>query len=100
MVQKFGLQTVAFPQCQMGAPSRKDTTLGYKGVLLDAFCGLKCRCRLFGGHKKVLAGIDPLTGHFRSRGAQAYPPEMCKELAAAHLHTSDLASDLSGRPFG
>ena len=74
---------VTFPQCMKGAPSMKMTTLGYaRAHVPKYFSGLQC-CH--SKHDKVLVGVDPVTGHFRSRGAQAYPPLMCEDIARSHL---------------
>jgi len=89
---KSGAEDVTFPQCMKGAPSMKMTTLGYVNALVPKYFGhLKC-CH--SKHEKVLVGVDPVTGHFRSRGAQAYPPLMCEDLAKSHLEAWDLRPPL------
>ena len=77
---RLGLQHVTFPQCMFGAPTKKPTTLAYCNVDLAAFN----RLCTHGRHGEVLCGLDE-EGKFKTRAAQAYPPEVCEELARAHL---------------
>ena len=83
MKKETSAAEATFPQCMKGAPSKKMTTLGYvRAHIPKYFGGIEC-CH--SKHDKVLVGLDPVTGHFRSRGAQAYPPQMCEDLAKSHL---------------
>lgn len=71
---------VTFPQCALGAVSLKPTTLGLLRVAPARFAGLKCEH----SEHAPLAGLAE-DGTFRTKLAQSYPSEFCRQLAQAHL---------------
>lgn len=83
---ELDLRESSFHQCRFGAGSRKPTTLGSNLEFLDAVDGMKCNHG--GGHPRLL-GLDR-SGCFRTKGAQAYPSELCKLIAEAHLDKVNL----------
>ena len=85
--QMVEMETVSFPQCALGQAAKKETTLGFTpkvGAVRSRFEGLRCT------HRKhaSLEGKDE-KGVFKTRAAQSYPAEMCKQLAQAIIESLD-----------
>ena len=90
--------TITFPQCQMGAPWRKDNTIMCTpalGYLLSELGLLKCT---HASHAERAVGIRESDGSWNSKRAAAYPSRLNAFLAeamsklAAPVTTRDTAS--------
>ena len=76
----------SFHQCMVGAQSRKDTTLSGNLRNMAKFANIpKCN---HGWHEPLI-GLDS-EGKFRTRQAQAYPPDMCRVMAEAFIDDVEL----------
>ena len=71
---------VTFPQCSWGCPARKMTTIT-SNVLGMKSLDVPCR---HARHEWRLAGKDE-RGKFRTRAAQCYPSQLCRQIAQAHV---------------
>ena len=91
LCRKAGLRHTTFPQCMLGAPTKKMTTIASKGLAMKRFQ----LCCSHTSHSEVLFGLDE-EGNFRTRKAQAYPPEMCEALAEEHLTAWEEREPLMG----
>ena len=91
LARRAGLKHTTFPQCMLGAPTKKMTTIASKGLEMTRF-HLHCN---HASHSDVLFGLDE-DGNFRTRKAQAYPPEMCEALAEEHLSAWESREPLMG----
>ena len=82
---------VSFPQCALGATSRKPTTVAFVGI--DAASWRELRCTH--SQHAPLIGLAA-DGSFRTKEAQAYPPGLCQRLAEAHLGAWESRAPLCG----
>ena len=79
--------TVTFPQCELGAPWQKDTTLMFSPGLarwLDPLGGLVCSHK---SHAKQIGGARNAQGNWVSAESAAYPPQLNLYLATALVRT-------------
>lgn len=81
MRSRTGMKEHTFPQCMVGAPSKKPTTL--TGTLARVPELFPSTCT-HASHATVLSGLDE-EGNFRTRQGQTYPPRMCENIALAFL---------------
>ena len=83
-------QFVTFPQCALGAPTQKFTTIAFAPSLAAGLAELQSlRCEHTGeGHESVAYGYDAL-GRSRSALAAAYPSRMNELLARAFIEASE-----------
>jgi hypothetical protein len=79
-LEKMGCSSITFPQCQWGSPARKLTTLAGNVKGLATFDRPCTHVR----HTMVLQGRDG-QGQHKTKMAQAYPSEMCRQLALIHV---------------
>ena len=84
-----------FSQCMRGCPARKlTTTTGVAdAATMEAFVSAKCNHKK---HVASLSGVDE-SGLFRTRIAQAYPQQMCRQLALAHVRFMVRSGPLGGK---
>ena len=84
-----------FSQCMWGCPARKLTTItGVADALtMEALVSAKCNHKK---HVASLSGVDE-SGLFRTRIAQAYPQQMCRQLALAHVRFMTRSGPLGGK---
>ena len=87
---------ITFPQCMLGAPSRKDTTLSGTPGLQPGLALFPTKCT-HTMHEQLI-GLDA-DGHFKTRRAQSYPPEMCEKMAQAFVMAFAIRPPLSGTYF-
>ena len=94
--RKARASRITLPQCMLGAPSRKDTTLsGTPGLQPGlALFPMKCTHAM---HEQLI-GLDA-DGRFKTRRAQSYPPEMCERMAQAFVMAFATRPPLSGTYF-
>ena len=79
---KFGGKRLTFAQCEFGSIWQKYTTIAISPDLMASLGHLsKMCCSHVKGEHEVLAGKDA-DGKWISRSASAYPPKLCKALAA------------------
>ena len=80
----------SFDQCVLQVEARKPTTQlhGHVPILADAITARGCRGRCnHGPHAhRVLRGRDR-ADHWNTAPAKVYPPEMCKVIGQAIIHT-------------
>ena len=74
------LTVASFDQCRLGATSRKPTSLASSSPSVRSWEELVCT---HGSHPGLI-GRGP-DGNFKTKQAQAYPPEFCRRLAQLHL---------------
>lgn len=92
MKARTGMKEHTFPQCMVGAPSMKPTTLtGTLGRIPELFPSV-CTHK---SHAVILSGLDE-DGNFRTRQGQTYPPAMCEKIALAFLDEFRLRQGPSG----
>lgn len=87
---------ITFPQCMLGAPSRKDTTLSGTPGLRPGLELFPVKCA-HATHEQLI-GLDE-SGRFKTRRAQSYPPEMCEKMAQAFVIAFAARPPLSGTYF-
>jgi hypothetical protein len=92
MKARTGMKEHTFPQCMVGAPSMKPTTLtGTLGRIPELFPSTCTHT----SHAVILSGLDE-DGNFRTRQGQTYPPAMCEKIALAFLDEFRLRQGPSG----